>query len=149
MLDMESPRRGTGIRWLPALAALYSLTGGFGLLVPEIQGLEACGDFYGRRLLLCVALGGALALLGLFARSARSHVGRLVALAPLVFGASVVMNVLCGQDPLGASLNWVAPYIRYSAIDPGTETAGCYFIQNHEWVTFDLDAGVYRAGRGA
>jgi hypothetical protein len=146
---MEPPRTWRWASWLLALAALLVLTGGFGLLVPRIHGLEACGDYFFGRLFLCAPIGVTLGFTGLIALRSRSCGGRLVALAPVVFCLSVVANVVGGQDPLGAWLNWVAPHIDYSAIQPHTETAGCRFIENHEWITYDQEAGVYRAGRGA
>lgn len=145
---MERPY-GVPWAWASALTLLFVLTGGFGLLVPRIHGLDACGDYVFGRLLLSLPIGVTLALAGLLARRSRRPSGVLAKLAPVVFGASVITNVLLGHDPLGAWLDWRAPHIDYAAIAPQTETAGCFFIENHEWITYESDSGVYRAGHGA
>lgn len=134
--------------WAPvllALTALIALTGGFGLLVPRIHGLAGCGDYLVGRLLLCAPIALALAYLGLLSRKARSPVGRLVALSPALFCASVVVNVAGGHDPLAAWLDWRAPHVDYTSLTPGAETAGCWFIGNHEHVTYDPQADLYTA----
>lgn len=138
-------------RWTAALAltALVALTGGFGLLVPRIHGLTGCGDYLSGRLLLCALIAFALAYVGLLARRATSPVGRLVSLSPVLFCASVVVNLAGGHDPLLAWLDWRAPFVDYASLTPGTETAGCLFIGNHEWISCDLGTGTYLAGRGA
>jgi len=129
-----------------ALSALTALTGGFGLLVPRIHGLEECGDYLGHRLFLSAPIAVTLAYLGLLGHASRSPGGRLFALSPVVFCASVGPNVAGGRDPLGAWLDWRARHIDYAAIDPGTESAGCYPIENHEHIWYDPDGGLYRAG---
>lgn len=134
-------------RWTAALAltALVALTGVFGLLVPRIHGLSGCGDYLFGRLLLCAPIALALASMGFLAREARNPVARLVALSPALFCASVVVNLAGGHDPLVAWLDWRAPHVDYASLTPGTETAGCWFVENHEHVSYDPVADLYTA----
>lgn len=138
-------------RWSAGLAltTLVALTGGFGLLVPRIHGLAGCGDYLFGRLLLCAAIALALAFAGFVARGVRNPAGRLVALSPALFCASVVINLAGGHDPLAAWLDWRASSVDYASLTPRTETAGCLFIGNHEWIGYDPATGTYLAGRGA
>lgn len=137
--------------WIPPIAGLALLTGGFGAFAPPIEGLSrTCGDYCGGRLLWVIGIGLLPLTTGLVLRvvaglkSSEPH-GR-AAIACFLWCVSVVasgfVNDRLDQDPLAAWLNWESPYLDY-------HPEWGHSIENHEQIYRDSPGGKVYAGRGA
>lgn len=121
--------------YLLVVLLLLCLTGGFGVLVPSIDGLRHCGEYYVQRLFLVALAGVSLCVPCVIYRGTQLGRVLVVVLAGLVL--SVCVNTLRGQDPFGAWLNWRVRYVNWDEIDRGSESWRVYWISRTCWVTYD------------
>ncbi len=121
------------------LAALFALTGGFGLLAPCIVGLSNCGDFGGGALLLIFVATVVSGVVAVYATACGERtIGIRVGLLGAVVIGSGLINIHLDQDPLGAWLNWRAPHLQ---IDPEWG----YGIANHSQIHYSEKHRVFYA----
>ena len=129
--------------WVLAGAGLlFLLTGGYGLLVPRIHGLNYCTDFVLFKwagFLLAAAVLVGFGLLGVAAEATPPVLSRGITWCGAVLAASVCFNIAAEQDPCFAWLNWRATYLHY---DPDYGRG----IENHEWIQHDVTLDIYYAG---
>jgi hypothetical protein len=132
------------IPYIIAPAVFLALTGGVGLLPPQVLKLGACTDYCGGRMIAvcCIsAVFGAFCVVCMICQLGKEG---LVAfsLAASVFLSGAVNWRLLDQDPLAAWLNWKAPFLKY---DPYWQ---CYPIENHEQVYYEPELDLYYGGGG-
>lgn len=121
------------------LAALFALTGGFGLLAPRIVGLSDCGDFGGGALVLIFVATVVSGVVAVFATACGERIigVRVGLLGAVIFGSGLI-NIHLDQDPLGAWLNWEAPHLP---LDPEWG----YGIANHSQIRYSEKHHVFYA----
>ena len=139
------------------ILSLAATTGCFGVLVPRIHGLEHCGDYLARQLmistglllLVCAAAICWLPYEFVAKTPRRNRCAALLLWLGFICVASTSCNLALRQDPFLALLNWRAPLINYAEIDAGSEAEGNYYLDSHEFLCFDADEGkYYAAGQG-
>ncbi|MCG3183548.1 MAG: hypothetical protein ICCCNLDF_01652 [Planctomycetes bacterium] len=122
--------------------ALFILTGGYGLFVPRIHGLNNCTEFVFFTWLVLLSLStiavGVGSNMTVWIKDARACGLGLIWSGGILAG-SVFVNAVLEQDPCFAVLNWRAPFLRYDP-DYGRH------IENHEWVQYDEQLDLYYAG---
>lgn len=120
------------------IVAVILATGGFGLFVPRIYGLSEAGDYYGFRVILAVFLVVVSSPVLVFGGVNRgTSLGKDCIGAWIALALSVFINLILGQDPVFAELNYRASFVDFPAVNAGTEAEGMYGIENHEFLCFD------------
>lgn len=133
--------RATVRKFAISLAALFALTGGFGLLAPRVLGLGNCADYCAPRVVLVVIAGLTLLLIGIYGLGVADwREGLERGSWGIIVIASAFLNLALDQDPAAAWLNWRAPFVSF---DPEW---GNYPISNHEHLFYDDSHRVIFAG---
>ena len=129
---------------------LFTATGGFGWLVPEIGGLNReCCDFTLQRffwlVLLLLALNFSLLAGARFTQVGAAH----WIVCNAVFVLTIVFNLSRDHDPLFSKLNYEAALTDWSTVPTYCCIDPYIMIENHEWYACDLKTGRFYAGHGA
>ncbi|MBI2921571.1 MAG: hypothetical protein HYY18_10860 [Planctomycetes bacterium] len=121
--------------------AVFLMTGGFGILVPDILGLRTCQDFLMTRIFELVLLAGLFFAIRVAVHHAiEEKWDRKLGFWSLALLVSGVVNIVLGQDPLAAWLNCRAPFVEF---DPEW---GNYPIADHEHLYRDEPLDLYYVG---